>query len=508
MNYIEKYLSFCKKFHRFRLPKLKFKVLSDRFNDLYKKLYGIDENDINKASFTIFLASITIIIIILINLTGYNILILSLISILISLIIAHRFNLILYNKINKKESLINAMLYLIKIDFSLIHKLLKKNSDYALNFITLIKDYNLPLSYDFKVILKNVHEGLAPEDELIKLITPSKDFDDFLKYLLINNFKIDSTFMDNNENDLEKKFKIFLRELQSRISIIFFIGLFFPLGLCFLILFQLINMIILLLFVPLFLFLLNILFRKLVKKNSYLIGVLNNYSKLETRKFNEFVIFLRSFANNLKSNASPEKCYIKSYRQNKNQLILLNQPIKSIISGLINFNYSFNEMVDVLKLKMKNFRYSVIMDVIQKCVNENSYYSSEKILDLLNIISKHQKMGEKLEIIIKGEKFKIYFFIFLLPILIGAISGMIPFFILIQENIDFDNNMFLNDMSNLIKTDYLIVILIVLISSVLITSNYFLNVINHQNKPLILFIVTLIFILTFLSSFMNVMTFI
>jgi len=508
MKSIEKYLSFCKKFHRFSLPKLKFKVLSNRFNDLYKKNYGIDENDINKASFTIFLASFINIFIILINLTGYNILILLLISILISLIFAHRFNLILYNRISKRESLINAMLYLIKIDFSLIHKLLKKNSDYALNFITLIKDYKFPLSYDFKVILKNIHEGVAPEDELINLITPSKDFDDFLKNLLINNFNIDSTFLDNNENDLDKKFKIFLRELQSRISIIFFVGLFFPLGLCFLILFQLINMIFLSLFVPLFLFLLNILFRKLVKKNSYLIGVFNNYSKLETRKFNEFVIFLRSFANNLKSNTSPEKCYIESYRQNKNQLILLNQPIKTLISSLITFSCSFNEMIDFLKLKMKNFRYSIIMDVIQKCVNENAYYSSEKIIDLLNIISKHQKMGEKLEIIIKGEKFKIYFFIFLLPILIGAISGMIPFFILIQENIDFDNNTFLNDVSNLIKTDYLIIILIVLISSVLITSNYFLNVINHQNKPLILFIITLIFILTFLSSFMNVMTFI
>ena len=508
MKYIEKYISFCKKFHRFNLPKLKFKVLSDRFNDLYKKNYGIDENDINKASFTVSLVSFIIIILILINLTGYNILILSLISILISLIFAHRFNLILYNRISKEESLINAILYLIKIDFSLIHKILRKNSDYALNFITLIKDYKLPLSYDFKVILKNVHEGLTPEDELTKLITPSKDFDDFLKYLLINNFNIDSAFLDNNENDLEKKFKIFLRELQSRISIIFFIGLFFPLGLCFLILFQLINMIFVLLCVPLFLFLLNILFRKLVKKNSYLIGIFNNYSKLETRKFNEFVIFLRSFANNLKSNASPEKCYIESYRQNKNQLVLLNQPLKSMISELINFNCSLNEVVDFLKLKMKNFRYDVIMDVIQKYINENSYYSSEKIFDLLKIISKHQKMGEKLEVIIKGEKFKIYFFIFLLPILIGAISGMIPFFIFIQENIDFDNNTFLNDMSTLIKTDYLIIILIVLILSVIITSNYFLNVINHQNKPLILFIIILIFILTFLSSFMNVMTFI
>ncbi|KKM64005.1 hypothetical protein LCGC14_1505730 [marine sediment metagenome] len=508
MKYLKNYLCFCKKLHNLNIPKLKFKALNERYNDLYKKIYNIDENDINKASFIVFLTSFIITILLSIFFIRFNILIISLFSTILSLILSYRFNLILYNAIIKKESLINAMLYLIKIDFSLIQKTLKENSDYSLNFIKLIKDYNLPISYEFKLILKKIHEGAMPENELIKVLTPSKDFDKYLKDLLVNNFNYNPSFNDYSENDLEKKFKIYLRELQSRISILFFIGFFFPLGICFLILFQLIKLIFLLFFIPLFFLLLNILFRKFVKKNTYMIGVLDDHSKLERRKFNEFLQFLKSFANNLKRNVSPEQAFLKSYTQNKNQLVLLSQPIKSQLSRLLNFNCSFNEMVQFLKLELKSIRYIVILNVIEKFIAENAYYSSEKIFDILTIISKHQNLENKLEIIIKGEKFKVFFFIFLLPILIGAISGMFPFFVLITENIDINNNTILSEMNKLVSIDYLIIIFFVLLSSVIITSNYFLNIINHQNKPLIIFILILVFFLAFLTSFMNIMSFI
>ena len=508
MNYLEKYLIFCRKFHRIKIPKLKFKVLSDRYNDLYKRNYNIYENDINRASFIIFLISFLILNLLLIYLTTISIPIISLISVLLSLILSYKFNLILYNDISRRESIINAMLHIIKIDFSLVQEILKNNSDYSINFIMMIKDYNIPISSDFKLILKQIHEGMTPEDELTKLMTPSKDFDDYLKMLLTNNFNFNPSILNKNETDLEKKYKIYIKEIQSRISIIFFVGIFFPLGFCFLILFQLINLIFQTLFVPIFLILLNFLFRKAIKRNSYLIGVLNNYSKIEKRKFDEFMWFLRSFANNLKRNISPELCFLNSYNQNSSRLQIINQSIKTQVSRLLNFNCSFNEMLQFLKIEMKSVRYNVILDVIQKLIDKNSYYSSEKILNILTIISKHQNLEEKLELIIKGEKFKIFFFIFILPILIGAISGMFPFFILINDNIKFDNNTVFSEMNNLMDIEHLIIIFFVFISSICITSNYFLSIINHQNKLFIIIILILLFILAFFVSFINILSFI
>ena len=62
------------------------------------------------------------------------------------------------------------MLYLIKIDFSLIQKTMNYNSDSCLNFIKLIKDYKIPIVGNFKTILKRIHEGKKPENELIIIL--------------------------------------------------------------------------------------------------------------------------------------------------------------------------------------------------------------------------------------------------------------------------------------------------------------------------------------------------
>ncbi|MFX0104012.1 MAG: hypothetical protein ACFE75_00795, partial [Candidatus Hodarchaeota archaeon] len=329
MKKLENYLHFCQKFHNYRIPKLKFKVLNEKYIYLYRNLYDIEEDDINKASFIISLTSFSLIVIFSILFLDLNLLIILLYSIILSFILSYRFSLILYHEINKKESEINASLHIIKIDFSLIQKTLKHNSDLCLNFIMLMNDYNHLFLGNFKSILKRIHEGHLPELQLSKLTTPSEDFNQYLKNLLINNFDNNNIFNDYEESTLEKRFKVYLREIQSKISLLFFIGIFFPIGLCFLILFQLINLMILIFVIPFFLYFLNILFRKFVKKNFYLIGVLSKYSTLEKKCFNEFLFFLKSFAVNLAYNISPESAFIRSYEQNRNVLELIGQTIKN-----------------------------------------------------------------------------------------------------------------------------------------------------------------------------------
>ncbi|MHA2181677.1 MAG: hypothetical protein ACXAAH_09665, partial [Promethearchaeota archaeon] len=209
---IEKYVEICSRFNDYRIPKLRFRELDNRYRDLYRNIYKTNEADVNKASFLIFLSSFSISIIISLLLTSFNFLIIILYSITLSMISSYKFNSILYKDLTKKESLLNSVLYIIKIDFSLIQKVNKENSDNCLRFIELIKSYKIPISFYFKSIFRRVHEGKNPEKELIELKTPSMDFDNYIRSLLINNF--DYTDYNNvNESSLEKQFKIYLKQV-------------------------------------------------------------------------------------------------------------------------------------------------------------------------------------------------------------------------------------------------------------------------------------------------------
>jgi len=507
MKNIENYIEFCNKFHRYKIPKLRFKELDERYRNLYRILYNISEVDINKASFIIFISCFFISISFSLLFTSFNVLIIILYSIIISLIFSYKFNSVLYKDIFKNESQLNSILYVIKIDFSLIQKTTEEHSDKCLNFIELIKEYNIPILAYFKTIFKRIHEGKSPEKELIELKTPSMDFDNYIKILLINKF--DSYDFDKfTESSLESQFKIYLRQIQSKISILFFIGLFFPIGLCFIILFQLINVLFLFFFIPFFLISLNLLFRNFIRNQSYLIGLINDFSGPERIKFKEFILFLRSFASNLKSNISPEIAFLKTYSQNKSSITVLRKPLKDQISYLLNFSHSFSEIIKILKSELKSWRCTIILDAINKYVEKNAYYSSDKILEILATIYKHQKLERKLEIMMKGEKFKVFFFIFLLPVITGAISGFFPFFTLIMKNLDLVGNVvniFFRYSSNLYSIG---IIFLVLVSTISITSNYFLKIIYYDRKLPIIFGSNIIFILTFLISSINIANFI
>jgi len=232
MSAIEKYIHFCKKFNNIKLPQMKFKNLNERYKNVYKNEYNIDEIAVNKASLFVFIIIFSLLTVVSALLFTINIFYLCLISLIISVIFTYKFNLYLYNKINNREARINALLYLVKIDFELLEKSLKKNADYCLSFIKLMTHYNIPLSDLFKSILAKIHDGKNPEEELNKIISPSKDFNDYLRGLLINNFQNDKILAEIEEKTLEKDFKIFLRQVQNKIALLFFVGVFFPIGTC------------------------------------------------------------------------------------------------------------------------------------------------------------------------------------------------------------------------------------------------------------------------------------
>ncbi|MFX0032689.1 MAG: hypothetical protein ACFE8E_07345 [Candidatus Hodarchaeota archaeon] len=506
MNYIKNYRTynaFCRSFHNLKIPKLKFKKVNEHYNYIFRNEYGIEQEDIDKATFIIFIISFMSLFSFSLIFLPFPIMTIICYSFIISIICAYLFNLRLYKIVNKEEMKLNAFLYLIKIYFSLMQKSLSNDSDFSLVFIQLIKEYNLPISKSFKVIIKKIQEGGAPERELINFISPSKDFNKYVRGLVLNNFKNQIFLIKNDSNVLEEKFKIYLKQIETRLSIIFFTSLFFPLGLSFLLLFNSLNLYFLIILVPIFFLIQRILFKNFIKSDIFLLGLLNNYNKNEKKNFEEFLLFLKSFALKLKNKISPEKAFVTSYFSHKDQLIKLSKPLDEQINRLLNLNCSFTEMMGFLQYELKAFRYWIIIDVLKKILFENTLESSKKILELLNIISKHRKLEKKLELIIKGEKFKVLIFYFLLPIILGAIGGMFPLFISIIDFSSFDNIGIVNLFTLTISHEFLITFLCLLACN-LISSYYFLKIINYERLLFLLFFSCILFVIIFFVSYFNI----
>ena len=495
---------FCQKFHPYYIPRFRFRKLDTRYKIMYEKEYNLNENDINKASFVIFLISFITLFITSNFLSIFNLVQIFFYSLIFSLFFSYSFNNKFYKEILKKENQLNAFVYVIRIYFSLIQKSVGNSADLPINFIRLISDYNLPIKKEFRKILNKIQLGQNPEMLLSNVITPSIDFNSYLKELLISNFTYNETLA---ENSLEKKFRQYLREVESKLSVFFFIGLFFPLGMCFLILFQRINLILLVIMLPLFFISVKTLNKKFLRNDSFLLGLLNNYSKEEKAKFHEFISFLKSFALNLQKNCSPEIAFINSYSQNKNQIVLLNVAIKSQITNLLNFSCSFEEMLENLQIETNTIRFKIILDVIGKLVNKNAYLSHKKINDLLNEISNHQKLESQLEIIIKGEKFRVLFFLFLLPIVIGGIGGLFPLFNIMINNVSFSSNIHSSSLLELFFSYNFVVIFLALWFCVYTSSYYFLEVISYERKSVLIITSCIIYIIAFFLSFYSVLNY-
>ena len=509
MKALPQYLKFCRYFNSIKIPKIKFKDIDNHYKSLYKEQYKINENDINRASFIIFILIFMIIFSFSILFLEFHILIITFYSIIICLIITFQFNLFLYKKIKKEEEKLNSLLYFIKIDFSLIQRINKNYTDNCLNFIDLIINYKISISNKFKTILSKIHCGNSPELELTNCFFSSRDFREYLDNLLTYNFQLDDYSNGYFSNSLEKNFKVYLKQITTKLSIIFFVGVFFPIGFCFLLFLLSLNKLIIIIFVPILIIFLNLLYKKFINVNHYLIGFIQSDSNLEKQKLKEFLILIKKFAINLKQNISPEQAFIKAYIKEKENIPILQNLLEQEITLFLNGIYNFNQIINSFKCKLNSYRYNTIINSISKMLKESAYLSSDKIIEIINMLNKHKKLENKLNIIIKGEKFKVYLFLFILPIITGSIGALIPFLpeithsLLLLEELN-DSFLYLNSL-NIID---LILVFIILLTSNLISSYYFLKIIYSHNKSFLLIISGLIFFLTFSLSILNMTNFI
>ena len=507
MDLIKYYFAFCKFFENKKFPKMKFKDLDNNYRQLYQELYGVNEENINKATFLIFFITlIASIFFLLLLFPQFSFSIRLVTSFIISLFFAYNFNIFPYRKLKHDERTLSGLRYLIELDFSLIEKSFPYNAEICIKFIKLIINYNIPISKSFKVIMTKIHSGYNPETLLNNIKTASEDFNNFLDQLILNDFHLKLDMKESNAS--ENSFKVYLKNVESRISIIFFIGLFLPIGLCFLILFRTIDMILIIVFVPFFLFILGYLFNYLLEKDYFLLGLLFNQNSLERKRFDEFMIFLENFSRYLSLNLAPEQAFLKSYNKVKQRLPNLRTILRESIYNLLNMKFSFKAILNDLNLKLENYRYRIILKTLLRMLDENAIYTSEKIRSLLKLLYKHKSYEAELDIIIKSEKFKVFIFLFLLPLIIGGISGLFPYFLFINVmNYKVDELSFTDFSLNLyvlLINPEIIFIFIILLSSNSITSFYFLKMIDANKKYMIISLTNLIFFLSFFISLMSI----
>jgi len=508
MNLNSIYLKFCRKFHDYKIPGLKFKELDMRIKKIYKDFYQIEENDINKATFVILIISIISFTFISLIFTSFNIYMILLFTFIFSLSISYFFNLRIFKEIRKKDMKINSILHLIKIYYSLIEKSLLTDSDRVIAFIQLINDFEISVSKAFIHSVKVIQEGTNPEVYLQNIKTFSQDFDNYIKELLLCDFIPQNKFEQIEDGSLENSFRVFIKQLESRLSIVFFIGIFFPLGACFLILFQMTNVVFLLILIPIYFLLLSYMNRKFVKSDIFLIGLLSDYSKREKKRFKEFIEFIKLFSLNLQKNISPEAAYINAFSRQRAHLKFLNSDLQNHSLSLVNFSYSFNEMIDKLKIQINSFRYSIILQVLKKILEQNPLASSNKIMDIITVLNSHQRLEKKLEIIIKGEKFKAFLYLFIMPFVLGIIGGLIPSFYIILNNVNIDNIFQILIVQNINFILNISLTYIFLIFCVIISSFYFLKIVNQHKIYFLIIISCILFSLLYLISILNISYFI
>ncbi len=502
MGFSNFYISFCSKFRDIRSPKLNFKEVNETYRSVYLQ-YRVSKEDIDKASFIVLILSLLFSLLVLLLFLGFNNIILAFtISGVLSTLFSYKFDSYLHNKIRKQEDQLNALIYYIKMCFSIMQKSIGESEDPYFCFIDLMIEFNLPLSNLFKKIMHNVQLGSSPNSELSKILTASEDFNTYKNQLLRSNFKeLDVNLYE--KNTLENRFKVYLKTLDEKLSLVFFAGFGFPFVLSLILLSGQINYVLSLFCIPVFLFLLNFMYKKLLKIKTHLIAIVEG-SKLEKRRFEQFILFLEQFAINLSQNISPEVAFIDAFNRIKFQKNLIEEVLKENISDLVLLKAPFIKMMDKLKFDLKSVRYRLILETIKYMLSRSAYLTSEKIFELLSIINRHKKLEDDLDTEIRGVRIKVFSFIILIPIISGTINGFMPLFTILFSFTGSIYSISFIELLILINPFSLISTFITLLLCNAITTYNFLKIIKFEKNYFYLIATSIIYFIAFATAFLTV----
>lgn len=466
------------------------KNIQDKNEFCYRKEYGVTNYQINMGANLI---SIFFFLFFLLFILEKSIQI-QIISIFLALTLRFYLKNYFIKNIKKKINKIDSSIILIKNLFEL-YSCLVPYHDFCNLFIRLMVEYESPVQKDFIEIANNIQRGFLPEDLLKQYKSISESFNLFIKQLLITNFDTNSIEFDNI-NKLENNFREINHSLDTRLSLFFFIIIFFPLGLCFYTILQKVNGFDIVIFLLIYLIILKIIMNNFIIDNTELLGI-NLYENNKIKnEYLEFLNFLTSLSINL-TYYNPEESFFHTFPELSNTF---QETLKDEIIRLKMYNISLEEFLDKVYNKIQGRKAKILFYALKEMLLKNAFNTSNQIKTILFILNKHKKIEEEREIIIKSEKVRVKIFIYLLPVIIGMIGGILPFMINVYKT--FDVNLFQDlPFSIYILSPIDIIIFIISQYIIIIVSGYYFSILSNQNK--LITILSMLFIVSISLFFSN-----
>jgi len=387
-------------------------------------------------------------------------------------------------KVRSDGTKIELLLEIIRFDVELLINSVSEKEDLVIRILTLLQNYDEVLSKEMRKVIRELYRGKQIVDVLDELYIPSKSFREFLLTIIENTSHIEFLSLLENNDLTEKAYVRFTKSLESRISILFFIGIFFPIGIALGTMLQQISGIYLLLSIPIFFTIMLVLKRKFMVADIELLGQNNNNTVDSKKEYSEFLEFYQKFSKHLLE-YSPEYSLIKAYEESGD---IIKQELKSLILEISRYRISIEEFFTKITTVLKNPRIRAIFNNTKSSIVLNSFGSSDRIQKTIKLINKNLRKQDEREELVKSEKFKAIIFIGLMPIILGVLAGIMPTFSILSASSNVQNFQY-GGFTILDAGIYYVVQMFFLI----IINNGFCSIIGIKKQKLVQTVSTIIF---------------
>lgn len=334
-----------------------------------------------------------------------------------------------YNSINYLQFLIVQ----IKIFLNNISKTKDRNI-----LVAEMLTYGPKLSPNIDQIYYSISLGNNFKKYMKKLIFYSPAFTKFFQTIIKFNFdeKIVAK-LDEFNSSYEKKKELFIQSLDTRLSLFFFISIFYPIGVFYFSASYSISLKTILLLVLIYYLGQEIILKYLLDNHIHLLGDVSNLKSIKQKEFEVFLDFFLILGRNLINN-SPEIAIFEALNSigAKSQKIL----------KLSNFNFSLEflsleHFLNKMSQTLQNKEVSQFLFFLLKLFKCDSSQGYNFLIDTLNQINSHKVQINKQEIAFKNAYSKSNLFKMLLALILGVLT---PFVIKFQSTIFEFQNVIIN----------------------------------------------------------------
>lgn len=492
-----KYSKICKNFYRINFLKfLSLRIENERLNlatQHFFDKYLLSPQEISCTAIFIFFLFIFI----SIMLTFFFI---SLIFLIFGFSIGYIFYNLILNKLileYEKEKLL--ILQYIEIAFQEFLIILSTTKS-IFDSIFYISQGRYPyISKKFREMIQSINEGADPESSLYNFAInqPSEPLRERILNIIATNYSQNTIIEEFEKNLVEKEneYETYTKQLDSSLILIIGISSFIP------ILFTITvllngweNNVWIIIFIFLFLILINYLKNFLLKSKFLIFGSFENEKSNTSKKkldkmkleFEELVTFLSFFGNFLKRNFSIEMALIEAVYKYKG---ILKPKFLEILNNILLNNISFESAWDKFSQSFLNDPSNKVLSLIKRMLLKDSIEAGFQIISLLTQLKKNQNLIQKREIIYKTQQFKIKLISLISGFILGLLISLAPLFSLAFSF----SNLSLKFQNLLFKfiNYYNFMPLILTIISNLIISSYNLAKIVQINNPFKNILITL-----------------